>query len=62
VVRVVIIITIIRFIVRVTMRCIIRIQRDLELSEIGSGSGGHRHNDVRRTDIDDVSVAPDAMI
>ena len=44
------------------MCCIIQIRRNLELSEIGSGSGGHRQNDVRRADIDDVSIALDAMI
>jgi len=36
--------------------------KNLGLSEIGSGSGCHRHNDVRRADIDDVSILLDAMI
>ena len=44
------------------MHCIIRIRRNLELSEIGSRSGGHRRNDVRRADIDDVSIVMDTMI
>jgi len=36
--------------------------KNLGLSEIGSRSGCHRRNDMRRADIDDVSISPDAMI
>jgi len=36
--------------------------KNLGLSKIGSGSGCHRCNDVRRADIDNVSISPDVMI
>ena len=36
--------------------------KNFGLSKIGSGSGYYRCNDVRRADIDDVSISSDAMI
>jgi len=36
--------------------------KNLGLSKIGSRSGCHRCNNVRRADIDDVSISPDVMI